>query len=197
MIRINLLPIRQLKKKQRVRNEVFVFLASLALLLVILALVGFGLANKISGLKTDLAQLQQKKAAYQPILKKIDKLKRDKEILEAKVQAIKTLQMESQVPVRVLDEVANRTPSNRMWLKSLHHAGSSLKLDGIALDNEVIAQYMNDMNDSLYFSNADLIGSSQTVVAKTKLKSFSLNLTVSSPEKGGQHGEGQNQQNGQ
>lgn len=186
MIRINLLPIRQLKKKQRLHNEALAFFASLVVLLVVLGLVTVGIAGKISGLKDDIVSLQQKRASYEPILKKIEKLKRDKEVLEAKVQAIKKLQLESSVPVRVIDELANLTPTDRMWMKSFQQSGNSLRVDGVALDNEVIAQFMTEMNNSPYFANADLVSASQTVVAKTKLKAFTLNFQITTPNQGSQ-----------
>jgi type IV pilus assembly protein PilN len=186
MIRINLLPIRQLKKKQRVQNEALAFIASLFVLMAVIGLVALGISSKIGGLQTDITALQQKRASYEPILKKIDKLKKDKEILEAKVQTIKKLKQASTVPVRVLDEVANRTPTDRMWLKTFQQSGSSLRVDGVALDNEVVAQFMTDMNNSPYFANADLVSASQTVVAKTKLKAFTLNFQITLPDQGAQ-----------
>lgn len=182
MIRINLLPVKQLKKKKRLRNEVIVFSAAFVGLLLILALVGLGLSQKISHLKGDIAGLQRKKASYQPILNKIKKLQADKKKLETKLAAIKELKQDSQLTVRVLDEVASRTPSSRLWLKSLKQSKGQLQLAGVALDNATIAQFMQQLNASPYFADADLSSSSQLEIAGRKLKSFSLTLRVKQPE---------------
>ena len=156
-------------------------MASLVLVLAVLGGWWLNLSHKITTLKTQITALQQKKASYLPILNQIAKLKKDKATLEKKVDVIKKLKQGSQLTVRVLDEVANRTPTNRLWLKSLRESGGQLQLTGVALDNATIAQYMKQLSDSPYFMDADLSNSSQVDIAGRKLKSFSLKLQVTPP----------------
>jgi type IV pilus assembly protein PilN len=181
MIRINLLPIRQLKKRARLKTELLGFSAVFALVLLILAVGWFALAGKIAGLREELVALDKKKQSYQPIIKQIDTLKKEKQLVEQKLDSIKKLQAGAQVTVRVLDEVASRTPTNRMWLNSLQQSSGRLQLQGIALDNETIAQYMQQLEASEYFEKTELTSSAQTDVAKQKLKSFSLIINVVAP----------------
>jgi type IV pilus assembly protein PilN len=181
MIRINLLPIRQLKKRARLKTELLGFSAVFALVLLILAVGWFALAGKIAGLQEELVALDKKKQSYQPIIKQIDALKKEKQLVEQKLDSIKKLQAGAQVTVRVLDEVASRTPTNRMWLNSLQQSSGRLQLQGIALDNETIAQYMQQLEASEYFEKTELTSSAQTDVAKQKLKSFSLIINVVAP----------------
>ncbi len=181
MIRINLLPIRQLRKRIRTRNEVFVFVISFVSVLAVLGIVGFSLSHKISTLNTEISALQQKKASYQPILNQIAQLKKNKEILEKKVDVIKKLKQGSQLTVRILDEIANRAPTSRLWLKSLKENSGQLQLTGVALDNATIAQFMKQLSDSPYFLDAELANSSQEEVAGRKLKSFSLTVKILTP----------------
>lgn len=182
MIRINLLPVRQLKKRKRIKNEIFVFSASLVLVLAILGGAGLIMGQKITNLNNDLKTLQKKKNDYTPILNQITKLKKDKQTLENKLTAIKKLQSGSQLAVRVLDEVAKQTPTDRMWLTSMIQSGTSLKLKGIALDNETIAQYMNALDNSPYLTKTNLsISQQSTTIASKKLKSFSLSVNIVTP----------------
>lgn len=181
MIRINLLPIRQLKKRARLKTELLGFSAVFALVLLILAVGWFALAGKIASLQEELVALDKKKQSYQPIIKQIDALKKEKQLVEQKLESIKKLQAGAQVTVRVLDEVASRTPTNRMWLNSLQQSSGRLQLQGIALDNETIAQYMQQLEASEYFEKTELTSSAQTDVAKQKLKSFSLIINVVAP----------------
>jgi len=183
MIRINLLPIQEIKRKIQLRNQVLAFAASFVLVLVALAGVALLLAGSISDLKTEIKGLEQKRNSYRPILRQIQKLQKDKQILETKLKAIKQLKTGSQLTVRVLDEVANRTPTDRMWLNSLRISGNHLELAGVALDNATIAQYMKSLEDSPFFGVADLANASQTMVAGQKLKSFSLAVSITAPEK--------------
>jgi type IV pilus assembly protein PilN len=181
MIRINLLPIRQLKKRQKLKNELLGFSAALGLVLLVLGVGWFVLTGKIASLQGELVTLEQKKQSYKPILDQIATLKKEKLVVEQKLDSIQKLQTGSKVTVRVLDEVASRTPTTRMWLSSLQQSSGLLQLQGTALDNETIAQYMQQLEASEYFEKTELTSSSQTDIAKQKLKSFSLTSTVVVP----------------
>lgn len=181
MIRINLLPIRQLKKRARLKTELLGFSAVLVLVLLVLVGGWFALTGKIATLQDELVALENKKQSYQPILKQIETLKKEKQLVEQKLDSIKKLQAGAQITVRVLDEVASRTPTSRMWLNSLQQSAGRLQLQGIALDNETIAQYMQQLEASEYFEQTELTSSAQTDVAKQKLKSFALTINVVAP----------------
>ncbi len=190
MIRINLLPVRQIRKRQRLVNEIIFLLVTVVLVLMGISSVGLVLAHQIDNLKQEIQQLQIKKASYTPILKQIEELKNYKKNLETKMDTIKTLKKGSQLTVRLLDEIANRTPNSRLWLKTLRQdAGGTILMTGVALDNATIAQYMDTLTASPYFSSAELASSSQTAIAGQKLKSFSLTLGIQ-PEPEGQQNQG-------
>ncbi len=154
-----------------------------SLLLIALGIGGYALIlkNTINDLNTQVATLTKKKASFQPTLKLIEDLKKEKKVLEAKLNAIKLLKKNSQLTVRILDEIAKRTPSNRLWLNSLSQTQDKLRIAGVALDNATIAQYMKELTNSELFTAAELANSSQTAVAGRKLKSFSLSLTIKKP----------------
>lgn len=181
MIHINLLPVRQLRARLQARNEVAIYLASILFLLVALGMVTLNKISVVTALQSRNSVLSAKKASYQPIINEINKLKQDKITQETKLNVIKELKKGSQVTVHVLDELANLTPSKRLWLKTLTQSGENLSIAGIALDNATIAQFMNNISASEYFSGSELASSSQTVIAGAKLKSFSLKIGVTSP----------------
>lgn len=180
MIHINLLPVRQIRERLRVRDEIAVYLASVIVLLVSLSLIGLNKISILENLQGENLVLTQKKASYKSILNEITKLEKDKKTQETKLNVIKELKHGSRVSVRVLDEIARLTPSSRLWLKSLTMSGGKLKIAGVALDNATIAQFMNGIYGSDFFSGAELAGSAQTVIAGAKLKSFSLQIAIKS-----------------
>jgi len=153
-------------------------MASLLILLMFIGLVSLNKLSTVDSLKGENQVLSKKKASYQPILNEIEKLKKDKREQETKLDVIKKLKTGSQITVHVMDEIAKLTPSNRLWLNSLRQFGMGLSVAGVALDNATIAQYMNNIAASDYFSGAELASSSQTVIAGAKLKSFSLSVGV-------------------
>lgn len=182
MIHINLLPVRQIKQRLRVRNEVAIFLASMGLLTMVLLSVAGGLILKVNALTDENKALTAKKASYQPILDEIEKLKKNKKEQETKLDVIKKLKTVSQITVRILDELAKIFPANRLWLTSLRQSGTSMDLAGVALDNATIAQFMQSINGSSYFSSVALSQTQQITIAGAKLKSFTLQVGISPPK---------------
>lgn len=182
MIHINLLPVRQIRQRLQVRNEVAIYLASILILGIAIFLVALNEISTVADLKSKNIVLSEKKASYQPILNEIAKLKKDKKEQETKLDVIKKLKAGSQITVHVLDEIAKITPTNRLWLNTLSQSGLGLNITGIALDNATIAQYMNNITSSGHFLGSELKNSAQTVIAGAKLKSFSLKIGLAPPK---------------
>lgn len=181
MLKINLLPIRQLKKRAKAKKQLFGMFLLFIMVLALLAVTGVLQAQKISGLQNDIAVLQKEKDSYKPTLAKIAKLKKDREELIRKTEIIKKLRTDSSLTVRTLDEVANRIDNQRMWLDSLNQQGTSLRLSGVALDNQTIAQFMDNLKASPIVQDVTLAGSSLKIVSGRNLKSFDLNCVVAQP----------------
>lgn len=180
MLKINLLPIRQLQKHARARNEIFGFVGIFIFLLVILGAMGIVQINKASALQAETTKLNQEKQTYDKVLAEIKKLDTDKKEMENKIGIIKQLKKESSLTVHVLDEVARRLDSTRMWLTTLDQQGNSLTLSGKALDNKTIAEFMDALDASPFISNINLSDSSLAKVAGQDLKAFSLQCAVNS-----------------
>jgi len=185
MLRINLLPIRQLKKRARARarNQIVSFATLVAFLLLILGAVAFLQTTKINTIESQIAQLKVEKKKYDPILKEMKRLEKAKKNLENKITIIKKLKKDSSNTVHILDEVANKVDSKRMWLKSLKQTGANLSLSGVALDNRTVAQFMDALKESPYISGVNLSNASLTKVSGRNLKSFSLACSIVSPQK--------------
>ncbi|MCP3930505.1 MAG: pilus assembly protein PilN [Bacteroidetes bacterium] len=181
MLKINLLPIRQLKKRAKARNQLVGFFVVFLAILSILAFTGVVQTNNITSLNKQIKKLEKEKKSYKPTLVKIEKLKKDKAILETRIKVINKLKKDSSLTVRVLDEVANVIDNERMWLQSLAQQGGSLSLKGIALDNQTIAQFMNSLKASPFIKGVNLTNSSLKQVSNKNFKSFSLQCTVGFP----------------
>lgn len=181
MLKINLLPVRQLKKRVQATQQLVGMVLLLLLVLAFLATIGIFQTQKINRLQADIAQLNKEKDSYAPTLKKIADLKKDREELTRKTDIINTLKTDSSLTVRVLDEVASKVDNQRMWLESLQQDRGTLKLTGIALDDQTVAQFMDNLKESPFVQDVALSGSSQKAVSGRNLKSFELNCSVSQP----------------
>ena len=181
MIRINLLPVRQMKQKARARQQLFAGGLVLCAVIVLLILGGVYLGTKVSGLESKITLLETRKKELQKTLDLIVKLEQQKALVEKQIGIVQELEDKSILTVRILDEVARITPHERMWLTSLDQGGGSLKINGMALDNRTIAKYLEDLKDSEYISNVTLVSSSLTKYAGRNLKSFVLSCAVALP----------------
>ncbi|MBU1567985.1 MAG: PilN domain-containing protein [Proteobacteria bacterium] len=181
MLKINLLPVRQLKKRAKAKQQLFGLVLVLLMFLASIAATGFLQVQKIKRLETEISNLNKKKTSYAPTLKKIDQLKKDREELARKTEIINKLKTDSSLTVRVLDEVAAKVDKQRMWLEALQQQGASLTLSGVALDNQTIAQFMDNIKDSPFVKDVALTNSSQKVVSGRNLRSFALQCAVAQP----------------
>jgi type IV pilus assembly protein PilN len=182
MIKINLLPVRQLKKRANAHKQLLGILTFFILILVSLAIVGILQSQKIENLEASIKALNVKKASYTPTLNKIAQLKKEREELARKTEIISKLKTDSSLTVRILDEVATRIDKQRMWLEALQQQNNALTLSGVALDNQTIAQFMDKLKESPFVKDVTLTNSLQKVVSGRNLKSFELSCTVEQPE---------------
>lgn len=178
MLRINLLPIRQLKKRAKARNQIISLATLFVFIILILGAIGFLQGSRIQGIEDSITTLRQEKLKFAPILAEMKRLEQAKTDLENKIGVIKKLRRDSSITVHILDEVAKTVDSKRMWLKSLKQQGPSLLLTGIALDNRTIAQFMDALKKSPYISGVNLSNASLTKLFGRDLKRFSLACSI-------------------
>jgi len=181
MVYINLLPIREIKKRIKAVQQLSLFGVILASLLVVIGAFWFYQSSIASALAGEIATLNQEKQRYNQILAQIAKLEKDKQLIESKIAVINELQKTKALTVHILDEVARLTPSKRMWITSLDQSGMSLRLSGMALDNQTIAKYMETLKTSDYITDVNLISTSLSVFAGRDLKSFQLSCSLAMP----------------
>jgi type IV pilus assembly protein PilN len=77
-----------------------------------------------------------------------------------------------------LDELSVLKPE-KIQLESLKKEGTRLGIEGIALDDETVANFMTNLRKSKLFKNVDLIVSEQSEQSRIKLKKFTLSCEIS------------------
>lgn len=187
MLRINLLPIRQLRKRTKARNQLLAFFL---IFLVVLALLGGAsvlLAAKITELNEDIARKNEEIKSFDAVVKQIAELEKKRLDLNRKIRIINQLKTDSSLTVHILDDVASIIDNKRMWITSFKQSGGSLALSGYALDNKTIAEFMENLDqNSKYVNGVNLSNTSLKNISGNSLKSFSITASVSSPQVPGQ-----------
>ena len=72
-----------------------------------------------------------------------------------------------------------RQMPERMWLTKLAVKGQSLTIEGVSLDNELVALFLTAMNASPYFEEVELLQTQAKEVGGYKLNAFEMSATLS------------------
>ena len=183
MIRINLLPLGRRPVEERIRREISAFFLLLFFSLIIMAYFHVGHTREINRITTEKMNLEKDIRRYQQRQKQLDDLKKQEKVLKQKLAVIDTLMKNRDLPVRILDELAVRIPSDKLWIKNLTQRGNILTLTGVARGNETIAQFMEALAKSPYIdpNGVDLKQSRQVDIQGYKLKNFNLTARIIVP----------------
>jgi len=156
MIRINLLPFRAARKKENIRRQISVYVLSVGFLLMVMIYFFIQLSSTLNGLKTDEQGLQAELKKYEATIKRIAELEKKIKEIRAKLEVIRELERNKTGPVHLLDEIAIAVPREKLWITSLKESMGSLTLTGTAMDNETVALFMTNLEQSDYISSVEL-----------------------------------------
>jgi type IV pilus assembly protein PilN len=126
---------------------------------------------------SDLSNTKNEIARYKSLTTEVNKAKEAQKSLQDKLNIINSLRKEKASPAKVLDGLSIDKP-DKMHLESLRKDGSKLGIEGVALDDETIANFMTNLRKSNLFKNVDLIVSEQVEQSKIKLKKFILSCDI-------------------
>jgi type IV pilus assembly protein PilN len=176
MIRINLLPLRAKKRKVTVRHFFLAYLATLGVTIALIGGIWVYQEARIHSLNNQLAQVKSevdKYAKYEPLLQEVI---RKKQLIEKKLEIIKDLQRDRDTIARLMALISAEIPAEKIWLEKLVQSGNGMTLDGVALSNEAIAEFMRNLESSPYVvkGTVNLTHSRQTLMGNMKLREFQL-----------------------
>lgn len=180
MLQINLLPVREARRKADLRQY------AMQLVLVIIVVAGgvgtfhSRLADQIERTQARVTQMQSDIERFAPQVAQVQVFKKRKSELEKKIDVIDGLDKARSGPVRVMDELAMRTP-DRLWLTQISTKGDTINLKGQSLDNELVALFLRSLGESEYFSSVDLGAAKLTESKGLKLVRFDIDAKLVNP----------------
>ncbi len=177
MIEINLLPVRAARKRESLRFQLTMFSLILAFVLIIITYMSWSANKRDARIETQLKLVQADLIRLNKEVGEIDELKQRKAKLEQKLAVIKDLDKGRLRAAYILGELSQRTPE-KVWIESLDKSGKDLKIAGVALDNETIANFMDVLGRSKYFTGVELEVTEQINRGGLKLMSFSLRCST-------------------
>lgn len=177
MIRINLLPHRQIKRAERQRQ-----FGLMALLTAVAAAAIVFLGWTYLGAQKQ-AQLDRNKRLEDAIVqldKQIVDIKDLKDqinsVLERK-QVVENLQSNRSQAVVIMDELARQLPEG-MYLRSIKQAGASITLEGTADTNARVATLVRNLSVSNWMESPNLVEIKTNTVNNVKQNDFMLTVNI-------------------
>ena len=114
----------------------------------------------------------------------IDEDQGQREPIQQKLQVIGTMQANKTGPVHMLDELALRIPE-KLWLTSFEQVEEKATIEGISINNEVIATFMSRLEESKYFTEVYLVSIQRAKSEQDlNLKDFRLTSVLTLPPGG-------------
>lgn len=183
MIRINLLPIKKSRRAEALRTELT--LAGVGLLAVVLlaALIQIFMLARQNEAEAENGRLTKKIEEMQAVVTRVEEIEALKVDLQKKLQVIKELKANKSGPVRLLDELAQATPE-KLQVTSVEEKGGLIKMAGVSVSNEVISQFLSNLEGSPYFREVYLNAIDQKLIDGIKLKTFSVTMRLIVPGTG-------------
>lgn len=164
MIRINLLPIREIERAFGRRQRLSLAALGLATSLLVMLVPYLMQGRRLAALDMRIEQLNKEIQAINLQVREAREIDGLRKEVQTKLQIIEDLNRKRVGPARVLDDLSAASPEN-LWLVDFNEVGSSATFTGLALDNETIARFMRQLQASPYFYGVDLVETSQQAQA--------------------------------
>jgi type IV pilus assembly protein PilN len=185
MIKINLLPHREARRKQK--KAAFIALMTLSGIIgvIIVMMVGGYNARQISIQEQRNAIIRDANRDLDKKIAEIATLKQEIEALKARQQAVEDLQGDRNQPVYLLDELVKQTPQG-VHLRSFKQDGQRVLMSGLAQSQERVAELLRNLaSNSPWLEKPDLteVRAVQLAGSKTgrKVVEFTLAVAIKRP----------------
>jgi len=181
MAKINLLPWRAERRKQRER-EFYMMLGSAAVAAALFVFIWwYWMDLRIANQDQRNAYLTDQIKQLDGQLAEIKELDKTKAKLLARKQIIEQLQASRSQMVHLFDELVKTIPDSAR-LAAMQQAGDMLTLQGVAQSNASVANYMRNLDSSKWLTHSDLIKTEVKGNDRRNRYEFGLNVKLRPPE---------------
>lgn len=185
MVRINLLPHREEKRKQR--RAAFLRLLALSAVLGLAGAVAYAgfIGAKISNQNQRNEFIRAENTKLDGRIKEIATLRQEIEALKARQQAVEDLQSDRNQPVYLMDELVKQVPEG-VYLRALKQDNQRVAISGYAQSNERVSELLRNLgNNSPWLERPDLIEIRSANVGQGKdakrVFDFTVNVGIKRP----------------
>ncbi|RLA86004.1 MAG: hypothetical protein DRG31_01470 [Deltaproteobacteria bacterium] len=173
MIEVNLLPLKEVRRKEAKRFQVSVSILLVVLVLLLIFYLKWSAIQREKELDRRISEIKVEIARLDKIVKEIEEIKSKKELLRKRLDVAERLERGRLVSAMLMDDLSHRLPE-KLWLEKLEKRGSTIRVSGIALDDETIADFMIALKGSPYVKKVELGAIKKREVGGVGLREFSL-----------------------
>jgi type IV pilus assembly protein PilN len=177
MIRINLLPHRE--EKRKLRRQQFIVLSALCagMALALTGLIWLAINTQIENQNGRNKLLKDEITKLDKQIDEISKIREETQSLLSKKQVVEGLQSYRSEPVYLLDQMLRQLPEG-LYVKTIKQTGIKINVTGYAQSNARVSAFMRNIQASPYLENPELVEIKAVTLNGQRANEFSLNFTV-------------------
>ncbi|MEY3747862.1 MAG: hypothetical protein RL194_1321 [Pseudomonadota bacterium] len=182
MMRINLLPYRQIRRAERQREFNMMAVATVIAAAAIVFLGHTIISAKIDTqdernhrLQKAITKLDKEIAEIRELKEKIQEMKDKKEVVE-------DLQRNRSQSVILLDEISRQLPQGT-FLKSIKQKGNFVEIEGVADSNARIATLLRNLGESKVMHSPNIVQIQAVMIGNIKYNDFKMNVRLRAAKK--------------
>ena len=155
MAHINLLPWREERRKEQLKQFISIMGLSSFLMVLIIVAVHLQYSRLISAQESRNNFLKKEITAVEKQIREINSLAKEKKRLLARMEVIQQLQRNRPGIVHLFEEMVKVIPEGA-HIKSLKQKGKNLTINGIAQSNARVSAYMRNIDASEWLTKPQL-----------------------------------------
>jgi type IV pilus assembly protein PilN len=149
MIRINLLPVRQVQKREQGRQYLVVLAGITAMALIGNGYWYYWMEEKRAAAQRRLDDTNSRIAQLEKVIGEVTNLNRRKKEVEEKLAVLDKLRKQRAGPVKLLDALATAMPK-KVWVTEFDEKGGAVKMIGSAESFEDVSELMRGLNNIVW-----------------------------------------------
>ncbi|MCD6584921.1 MAG: PilN domain-containing protein [Desulfobacteraceae bacterium] len=130
-----------------------------------------------------MLNVKKEVAIYEEKAMQVEEIKKKLELLNKQIEVVNQLKEYREKPPILLAKMTEMVIRGRMQLTRFIYDDANLTLDGIALDNETVADFMLHLERSDLFSSVVLASLQQSSYDKIIIKQFNITCKKVVPKK--------------
>jgi type IV pilus assembly protein PilN len=181
MIRINLLPVRAVQKKERLVNQLAILILAVIATVLVCFFSWMSFSGRIDDVKTEISTKQNKINSLKKTLNEIKGFETSKKDLQAKLDILDKLKSDRSGPVKLLDALSRSIPEE-VWIMTFSEDNGVVSMTGGGMTEQSIATFMKNLEKSPYYMDIELGSIEQKKTGDNEHLSFNISCTVQKSE---------------